>query len=191
MTTLCRLVIAPRQLTRALSLSVSSFKQIKHVETEKKIVVEGLMDDVNVKTTDLAVGSCGSSHQCHPFCKSPIVKDVKHTDVLILNQFVDSKGQMYSKEDLKICNVRYSNPVFPFINVIHVQRQWSRLHKLVQMSQRAGLMPGKEFYCSDYRKTKWGSQNCYWDEKTIDIQWNENKLKKKIKEFKTGIFKNY
>ena len=108
MTALCRIVIAPRQLTRALSLSVGSFKQIKHVETEKKIVVEGVMEDVNVKNTDLAVGPCGSRHQCHPFCKSPIVKDVKHTDVLILDQFVDSKGQMYSKEDLKICNVSCS-----------------------------------------------------------------------------------
>ena len=108
MTTLCRIVIAPRQLTRALSLSVGSFKQIKHVETEKKIVVEGVMEDVNVKNTDLAVGPCGSRHQCHPFCKSPIVKDVKHTDVLILDQFVDSRGQMYSKEDLKICNVSCS-----------------------------------------------------------------------------------
>ena len=52
-------------------------------------------------------------------------------------------------------------------------------------------MPGKDFYCSDYRKTKWGSQNCYWDEKTIDVQWNENKRKSKIREFKTGFFKNY
>ena len=108
MATLCRLVIAPRQLTRALSLSVTSFKQIKHVETEKKIVVEGVMDDANFQNTDLAIGSCGGGrHQCHPFCKSSIVKDVKHTDVLILNQFVDSKGQMYSREDLKICNVSH------------------------------------------------------------------------------------
>ena len=45
------------------------------------------------------------------------------------------------------------------------------------MCQRAGLMPGKEFYCEEYRQTKWGSQNCYWDEQTIDVQWNNNKLK--------------
>ena len=65
------------------------------------------------------------------------------------------------------------------------------MFKLVQMCQRAGLMPGKEFYCSDYRKTKWGSQNCYWDEKTIDIQWDENKLRQKKEEFLTGNFRHY
>ena len=52
-------------------------------------------------------------------------------------------------------------------------------------------MPGKEFYCSDYRKTKWGAQNCYWDENTIDVQWNWNKNKMKYREFKTGNFKHY
>ena len=33
---------------------------------------------------------------------------------------------------------------------------------------------GKEFYAADVRKTSWGSKNCYWDEKSIDIQWNSN-----------------
>ena len=72
-----------------------------------------------------------------------------------------------------------------------MQRQWTRLFKLVQMCQRSGLMPGKEFYCSEYRQTKWGSQNCYWDENTIDVQWEVNKLKRKRKEFYTGQFKEY
>lgn len=72
-----------------------------------------------------------------------------------------------------------------------LQRQWSRLFKLIQMSQRAGLMPGKEFYCQDYRKTKWGRHNCYWDEKTIDIQWNWNSTGRKIKEYKSGMFRNF
>ena len=52
-------------------------------------------------------------------------------------------------------------------------------------------MPGKEFYCEEYRQTKWGSQNCYWDEQTIDVQWNVNKLKKKRSEFYSGNFKEY
>ena len=30
---------------------------------------------------------------------------MKHTDVLILDQFVDSKGEMISREDLGICSV--------------------------------------------------------------------------------------
>ena len=45
---------------------------------------------------------------------------VKHMDVLILDQFV------YSQEELEL-----------------YLRQWSRVWKLVQMCQRAGLMPGK------------------------------------------------
>ena len=52
-------------------------------------------------------------------------------------------------------------------------------------------MPGKEFYCQDYRKTKWGRHNCYWDEKTIDIQWNWNSTGRKIKEYKSGMFRNF
>ena len=52
-------------------------------------------------------------------------------------------------------------------------------------------MPGKEFYCADYRQTKWGAQNCYWDEKTIDIQFNHNQRKIKRREFTTGQFKYY
>ena len=52
-------------------------------------------------------------------------------------------------------------------------------------------MPGKEFYCEEYRQTKWGSQNCYWDEDTIDVQWDNNKLRQKRREFTSGNFKKY
>ena len=52
-------------------------------------------------------------------------------------------------------------------------------------------MPGKEFYCGEYRQTKWGSQNCYWDEATIDVQWDNNKLRQKRREFTSGNFKKY
>ena len=99
----------PRQVVRSLNTSVTAFKQIKHTETDNRIVVEGVMDTHKAtdQKTSLSAPKCaGGSHQCHPFCKSPIVKEVKHTDVLILNQFVDSKGEMYSKEDLGICTVR-------------------------------------------------------------------------------------
>ena len=36
---------------------------------------------------------------------SPLVSKVKHTDVFIMDQFVNSKGKMYSVEELAICNV--------------------------------------------------------------------------------------
>ena len=103
MSLLCRAVMVSRQSSRHLSLTPAVFKEIRHTETDKKIVVEGVMPRTEANS---AVKCCGGGqHECHPFCKSPIVDKVKHTDVLILDQFLDSKGEMYSKEDLKICNV--------------------------------------------------------------------------------------
>ena len=92
---------------RNFNTSLVTFKQIKHTETDNKILVEGIIDKPQAKLTEQKSGpNCGvGSHSCHPFCKSAIVKEVKHTDVLILNQFVDSKGEMYSQEDLGICMV--------------------------------------------------------------------------------------
>ena len=83
-----------------------------------------------------------------------------------------------------------------------------RLRKLAEMAQRAGLMPGmldlipeilfviiqisgKEFYAADVRKTPWGSQNCYWDEKSIDVQWDKNQARAKQIEYRTGKFRKY
>ena len=82
-------------------------KDIKHTEDGNKIVVEGVhLSQPNASKTTLTTTGCNSGQaNCHPFCRSPIVGQVKHTDVLILDQFVDSKGQMYSQEELEICSV--------------------------------------------------------------------------------------
>ena len=117
MSLLCRAVMVSRQSSRHLSLTPAVFKEIRHTETDKKIVVEGVMPRTEANT---AVKCCGGGqHECHPFCKSPIVDKVKHTDVLILDQFLDSKGEMYSKEDLKICNVS-ERCTFTFIFYMNV-----------------------------------------------------------------------
>ena len=107
MTSLCRVAAVARQVSsRSLYMSASCHKQIKHTETEQRIVVEGVMPAPAAPAPADSVSACGGGkHQCHPFCKSPIVNKVKHTDVLILDQFVDSKGEMYSMHDLKICTV--------------------------------------------------------------------------------------
>ena len=106
MSTLCRLALIPqRQLCRHFSVTVNLAKEIKHTETDKKITVEGVLPTTSPASVPVSVKSCCGDHQCHPFCKSPLASQVKHTDVLILDQFVDSKGQMYSMEDLKICKV--------------------------------------------------------------------------------------
>ena len=108
MSGLFKVSVLPRQIVRNFNTSLVAFKQIRHTETDNKILVEGILDKPQANTTEQNSGAkCGvGSHSCHPFCKSPIVNQVKHTDVLILNQFVDSRGEMYSQEDLGICMVR-------------------------------------------------------------------------------------
>ena len=79
-------------------------KNILHTEEGNRIVVEGV--PVPSSTSTITTSTCREGQAgCHPFCRSPIVGQVKHTDVLILDQFVDSRGQMYSQEELGICLV--------------------------------------------------------------------------------------
>ena len=112
MSVLLKVSRLPRQAARNFNTSLAAFKQIKHTDTDNRIVVEGIIDSHQSNSTDqksvsVPAPKCGvESPSCHPFCKSGLVKEVKHTDVLILNQFVDSKGEMYSQEDLGICMVR-------------------------------------------------------------------------------------
>ena len=61
----------------------------------------------------------------HVFPAIHSLSQVKHTDVLLIDQFLTSTGEMYSQDELGIC-----------------KRQWVRLKKLAEMAQRAGLMPG-------------------------------------------------
>ena len=58
---------------------------------------------------------------------------MKHTDVLLIDQFLTSTGEMYSQDELGIC-----------------KRQWVRLKKLAEMAQRAGLMPGDPINLAHY-----------------------------------------
>ena len=95
-----------RSGNKLLSISCGRMgKRIEHTEEGNKIVVEGIkIQDQN--TSKVMAPACKSGQTtCHPFCRSPIVSQVKHTDVLILDQFVDSKGEMYSQEELEICGV--------------------------------------------------------------------------------------
>jgi len=163
------------QMKRGFSASsVLFYKDVDHKEEGKKIVVQGVSVASPNKSNVVTEGCREGRQHCHPFCRSPVVGQVKHTDVLLIDQFLTSTGEMYSQDELGIC-----------------KRQWVRLKKLAEMAQRAGLMPGKEFYAADVRKTSWGSKNCYWDEKSIDIQWNSNEKAAKRREFRTGFFKKY
>jgi hypothetical protein len=47
------------------------------------------------------------------------------------------------------------------------------------MAQKAGLMPTKDKFSEEKQKDPTKKLNCYWDEKTIDIQWNERQKRSK------------
>ena len=82
--------------------SLFGVKRIVESESGDRIVVEGRQE-----AEQLGRPCCGGATQsgCHPFCQSPLVNQVKHTDVLILDQFVDSTDKMYARDELRICKV--------------------------------------------------------------------------------------
>jgi hypothetical protein len=41
------------------------------------------------------------------------------------------------------------------------------------MAQKAGLMPNKDKFAEEKKTDPTKRLNCYWDEKSIDVQWNE------------------
>ncbi|XP_060523740.1 large ribosomal subunit protein mL66 [Cylas formicarius] len=86
-----------------------------------------------------------------PICASGL--NIKHTDVLILSQFVRSDGCMLPKRITGLCN-----------------KQQRRVQSLVAMAQKAGLMPNlaPSFSKKDPKKRfGWKKFNKYFDETTI------------------------
>ncbi|EFN65628.1 28S ribosomal protein S18a, mitochondrial [Camponotus floridanus] len=79
--------------------------------------------------------------------------NVKHTDVLILSQFLRSDGCMLPRRVTRLCDV-----------------QQKRVTALVAMAQKAGLMPNltpKSSKKNPKRRRDWKKFNMYFDEKTI------------------------
>lgn len=79
--------------------------------------------------------------------------DVKHTDVLILSQFLRTDGCMLPRRITGLC-----------------RRQQKRISNMVAMAQKAGLMPniGPPGSKKDpKRRYKWRKFNTYFDESTI------------------------
>ncbi|KAI5706185.1 hypothetical protein M8J76_004283 [Diaphorina citri] len=79
--------------------------------------------------------------ECCSLCKLGL--DIKHTDVLILNQFVDSRGCIMNRRVTKLCG-----------------KQQKRISNLIKMSQRSGLLFRK---LPKHRKDD-TQFNSYWDE---------------------------
>ncbi|XP_029172748.1 39S ribosomal protein S18a, mitochondrial [Nylanderia fulva] len=86
-----------------------------------------------------------------PLCATRL--NVKHTDVLILSQFLRTDGCMLPRRITGLCDV-----------------QQKRVSTLVAMAQKAGLMPNlapKWSKRNPKRRRDWKKFNTYFDENTI------------------------
>ncbi|KDR24159.1 39S ribosomal protein S18a, mitochondrial [Zootermopsis nevadensis] len=91
------------------------------------------------------------SRGCCTICSLGL--DVKHTDVLILSQFLRSDGCMLPRRVTGLC-----------------RNQQKRMSKMVAMAQKAGLMPNiapPKSKMDPKRRYKWKKYNTYFDESTI------------------------
>ncbi|KAF3422671.1 hypothetical protein E2986_12611 [Frieseomelitta varia] len=83
--------------------------------------------------------------------------DIKHTDVLILNQFVTSEGNILPRRVTGLCEM-----------------QQKRISSLILMAQHAGLMlrrSPKGGLLHPLQKRKWKKFNSYYDERTIRARY--------------------
>ncbi|XP_053609285.1 large ribosomal subunit protein mL66 [Plodia interpunctella] len=152
--------IALSTSTRAIATSRPlNLKEIREKNEGGTLVVEGV--NVTSPRSELLIRAEKLSPPPEPLQKSEIAPcymcalglDVKHTDVLILSQFVRSDGCMLPRRITGLC-----------------RRQQKKIGKMVTMAQKAGLMINlTPAYCNkdpkkrrDYKKF-----NTYFDEATI------------------------
>ncbi|RLU20034.1 hypothetical protein DMN91_006640 [Ooceraea biroi] len=92
-----------------------------------------------------------------PVCAAGL--HIKHTDVLILNQFVRSNGTMLPRRLTGLCQI-----------------QQKKMNIMVTMAQKAGLMPNlapEKSKKDPKRRRDWKKFNTYYDEKTIKFYYNK------------------
>ncbi|EDV91319.1 39S ribosomal protein S18a, mitochondrial [Drosophila grimshawi] len=105
-----------RSLTTTTPLSI---KEIHEKRESNALVYEGV-DVVSPRLDKMLKPACDST-----FCpECTLGLDIKHTDVLILSQYVRSDGCMLPRRITKLCH-----------------RQQKKMGTLVTMAQKAGLMP--------------------------------------------------
>ncbi|XP_012272035.1 28S ribosomal protein S18a, mitochondrial [Orussus abietinus] len=134
-------------------ISLSSVSRIKEIHVEKEdntTIIEAVVkpqpkEHLLVKTDKKSCILCA------------LDLDVKHTDVLILSQFLTSRGCMLPKRITGLCSV-----------------QQKRVTTLVAMAQKAGLMPNiapKSSKKDPTTRYKWKKYNTYYDETTIRARY--------------------
>ncbi|CAK9813905.1 28S ribosomal protein S18a, mitochondrial [Anthophora quadrimaculata] len=136
---------------RNISLSATTrLKEIIEKEEGDTLTIEAIIkeDKNDERFLKPKNGAC-------PICSSGI--DIKHTDVLILNQFVRSDGCILPRRITGLCKV-----------------QQKRISSLILMAQRAGLMlrrSPKGGLLHPLQKRKWKKYNSYYDETTIKARY--------------------
>ncbi|OWR46704.1 hypothetical protein KGM_207701 [Danaus plexippus plexippus] len=147
--------------TSVRTLSLTNKLNLKELQERKEgstLVVEGvnvpsprtelLIRAENIK--DLVQPEGTPKETCY-MCALGL--DVKHTDVLILSQFVRSDGCMLPRRITGLC-----------------RRQQKKIGKMVSMAQKAGLMINlTPSFCKKDPKKRYGFKkfNSYFDETTI------------------------
>ncbi|GBP90295.1 28S ribosomal protein S18a, mitochondrial [Eumeta japonica] len=132
--------------TRPLNL-----KEIREQKDGNNLVIEGVQ--VSSPRTELLVRNQNVSSEKELCYMCALNLDVKHTDVLILSQFVRSDGCMLPRRITGLC-----------------KRQQKKIGTMVTMAQKAGLMinltPNN---CKKDPKLRFGYKkyNTYFDEATI------------------------
>ncbi|XP_015513177.1 large ribosomal subunit protein mL66 [Neodiprion pinetum] len=138
---------------RCLNLSSAlRIKEIRETRDGKNLIVEGVT--IPSPRVPLLVKNTARTGAC-PVCAAGL--DVKHTDVLILSQFLRSDGCMLPRRVTGLCKT-----------------QQKRIGTMVAMAQKAGLMPNiapANSRRDPKRRKDWKKFNTYFDEKTIKAKF--------------------
>ena len=140
---------------------------------KRNVSVEGVVSEIPKQTFSVptlpTIHDCQhGAANCHPLCRLSFVKEIKHTDVLILVQFMDHEGKVISRQITGLC-----------------KRQHDRISKLIKMAAKAGLFPAnKDIFKDEKQRLPATNFNAYWDDSSIDVQYLEKQRKEKIRNLK-------
>ncbi|CAH2000888.1 unnamed protein product [Acanthoscelides obtectus] len=139
------------QAQRNISItSTLHLKKINEIQEGKDLVIYG---EIVSSEREPYLLKSNHSKAC-PLCATGL--DIKHTDVLILSQFVRKDGCMLPRRITGLCKT-----------------QQKRVTYLVAMAQKSGLMPNltPAYSNKDPKKRyEWKKYNKYFDETTIPFK---------------------
>jgi len=127
--------------------AIHRHKEIRKIENDASITVEGVYVE-SPRVKHLIKFENHPTDELCSLCRFNI--PIRHTDVLILNQFVNSYGKVIPRKVTGLC-----------------RDQHKRVEYLVVMAQKAGLMPmykGKVLQ----ELSGWEAYNKYYNEAVID-----------------------